>query len=191
MAEVYLYGPTITGRLLREIQPGALEAWANSAAVAASIRARAGLASPDLHRAATWYSTSSSLRGDDNGRGEHWVAEMLAVQEDPGITESDGLRGPEPWIWPLRQAPAASRRRGRRRPTEVDPRIPSAQGGPPYPDGFYSQVAEVYLGLVALGRPPHPAIAEANGVNVSTTKRWIRRARELGLLPDAQQGKAG
>jgi len=64
---------------------------------------------------------------------------------------------------------------------------------PPRPDSFYEKVGEVYSALAASGsRRPAQDIADANGIpRVTTVHRWIREARDRGLLPDGQPGKAG
>lgn len=62
---------------------------------------------------------------------------------------------------------------------------------PKYPDGFYERVAELYRRLVAAGEQPAPRLADANGVAVTTTHRWIRECRRRGFLPPGQTGRAG
>lgn len=59
-----------------------------------------------------------------------------------------------------------------------------------YPDTFYAQVAELYRALVANGERPAPAIAEANGVPVTTVHAWVKEARARGILAPARKGGA-
>lgn len=66
--------------------------------------------------------------------------------------------------------------------------VPSAR---PYPDSFYEQVSNVYIQLVMAGKPPAPAIAEANDVLVTRAHGWVREARKRGFLPTATPGKMG
>lgn len=56
------------------------------------------------------------------------------------------------------------------------------------PDEHYAQVAEVYDEALDGGDPPTVSVAEAFAVPYSTAARWIRRARQLGLLPPATNG---
>jgi hypothetical protein len=59
-------------------------------------------------------------------------------------------------------------------------------------DAFYSRVASAYSSEVSRGnRKPAVAIAEANGVPVTTVHRWIKEARRRGVLAKGEQGKAG
>lgn len=68
---------------------------------------------------------------------------------------------------------------------------PFAPGLPERGDWFYKAVAEAYEDLHRITTAPTTAIAEAKGVPVSTSKRWVREARARGFLPPARQGKAG
>jgi hypothetical protein len=65
--------------------------------------------------------------------------------------------------------------------------IPNARR---YPDGFYEKVARLYLALVANGRRPAPALADANRVPVTTVHRWIKEARARRFLPPARKAGA-
>lgn len=58
-------------------------------------------------------------------------------------------------------------------------------GGYRKPDGFYRQVADLYLHLAAISARPAYDLAEANGTPVATVHRWIReaKARKILLLP--------
>lgn len=76
-----------------------------------------------------------------------------------------------------------------RPPTKREMRF-SIPKGRKYPDRFYVAVALVYRQLVANGIRPGPALAEANGVPVSTVHRWIKEARSRGLLAPARKGGA-
>ena len=60
-----------------------------------------------------------------------------------------------------------------------------------YGDDFYVRVAHVYGLLAERGRPPAPAIAEANDVPVTTARRWVREARIRGFLAPGRPGKVG
>jgi hypothetical protein len=50
------------------------------------------------------------------------------------------------------------------------------------PDKFYSQVAEIYLEQASISDRPARDIAEANGLPVTTVHRWLKEARNRGLL---------
>ena len=59
-------------------------------------------------------------------------------------------------------------------------------------DGFYRTVAELYRWCIGNSvRNPAIAIAEANGVPVTTVHGWIRDARRKEFLPAARRGKVG
>lgn len=60
-----------------------------------------------------------------------------------------------------------------------------------YPDEFYEKVAGVYSMLISRREHPAAAIAEANGIPVSTVHRWIKEARRRGILPPGRKGRAG
>jgi transposase-like protein len=60
-----------------------------------------------------------------------------------------------------------------------------------HPDDFYRHVAAAYLSLAQASSRPAAELAEANGVPVSTTHRWIKEARHRGFLPPGRPGKAG
>jgi len=59
------------------------------------------------------------------------------------------------------------------------------------PDSFYAEVADRFMQLIVFGEDsPAEQIANANpGVNVSTVHRWIKEARNRGLLPAAPRGE--
>jgi hypothetical protein len=51
------------------------------------------------------------------------------------------------------------------------------------PDKFYAHVAEVYLAQASISDRPAKDLAEANdGLPVSTVHRWLKEARNRGLL---------
>lgn len=61
----------------------------------------------------------------------------------------------------------------------------------PYPDEFYSEVADAYTATAAQSRRPAADIAAAAGVPVKTVHSWIAEARRRGHLPPGRPGKAG
>ena len=71
---------------------------------------------------------------------------------------------------------------------EVPPRLTRPDGKDP--DAFYRAVAETYRYEVTRSHRPAAVIAESVGVPVGTARRWINRARELGLLEKGQKGRA-
>jgi hypothetical protein len=73
-------------------------------------------------------------------------------------------------------------------PTVGRLRVPKAR---PYPDGFYSDVADAYTDLAAARRDPTATIAERSKVPLSAAQRWVRVAREKQFLPPPQHGKRG
>jgi hypothetical protein len=58
------------------------------------------------------------------------------------------------------------------------------------PDDFYAKVAELYTWLAGPGGSRRPAvdIANDNDVPVSTVHRWLREARQRGLMGAGQRG---
>jgi hypothetical protein len=60
-----------------------------------------------------------------------------------------------------------------------------------YPDRFYEAVAAAYHTLAPVTPKPVVALAEANGVPVTTAQRWVREARVRGMLPPGRQGTSG
>lgn len=73
------------------------------------------------------------------------------------------------------------------------PRILEIPNAKPRPDEFYEQVAELYAWLAGPGGSRKPAvdIANDNDVPASTVHRWVREARNRGLLSPGQRGAAG
>lgn len=55
----------------------------------------------------------------------------------------------------------------------------------------YQGVAMRYKELAAKGESPAKVIANEQGFNQNTVRGWIRRCRELELLPPAEAGRAG
>lgn len=58
-------------------------------------------------------------------------------------------------------------------------------------DEFYAEVAAVYASLVSETHQPVAVIAEKNQVARVTAHRWVKQARDRGLLPPGRPGKAG
>lgn len=58
------------------------------------------------------------------------------------------------------------------------------------PPSFYRQVAQAYRHYIKHSSRPAVDIATEAGVPVSTARRWINHARELGLLEKGQRGRA-
>jgi len=56
---------------------------------------------------------------------------------------------------------------------------------------FYRGIAEEYRGLLERGERPTTGIARAHGVGRSTASRWVRDARDRGLLGEALPRRAG
>lgn len=59
------------------------------------------------------------------------------------------------------------------------------------PAEFYAEVAAIYAGLVAHTHQPVAVIASANNVPRTTAHRWVKEARNRGMLPPGRPGKAG
>lgn len=175
LTELYL-GPTaISAQVLRSIPVGRLEAWANEADLAASIRAKLLVPAPDLAAAVSYYGTSFGGQADDTA----WPVRMLRSQL-PGDRHYQsvpkvGAAGADAPV------PRVGASAGRLRP-------PAAR---PYPDAFYRQVAAAYGRLAGQVHNPTATIAERSGVPLSAAQRWVRVAREKQFLPPPQHGKRG
>lgn len=78
-------------------------------------------------------------------------------------------------------------------PTLAVSRIAQATGGRSQgrPDGFYREVADVYLDLAQGSPRPARDLADRHGVPVSTAHRWVKEARRRGFLPPGRPGKSG
>ena len=63
--------------------------------------------------------------------------------------------------------------------------------GSPLTEEDLAKVAEIYRTAVAHGDPPDEAIAHAMHASRSTAARWVRKARDVGLLGDAVPGRSG
>lgn len=175
LAEVHVAGDFATGYVFRWLAENVttLEAWFNSD-WNETIRERLDLPGPDLETAISHYATTwgSAAIGSD-GRGKHWVAEMVLSQ-----------LGATP------QAPRAVDRQHRTARPVTTAVLPEPQRvGHAYPDEFYARYAAVYTSLIAAGRRPHPAIAAANNIPVTTSYRWSREATKRGYLASRGQGR--
>jgi len=61
-----------------------------------------------------------------------------------------------------------------------------------HPNNHYKMVAELYVQYLGQGnRAPVKHIAEKLHYSPATVSGWITKARELGYLPPARQGKPG
>lgn len=59
-------------------------------------------------------------------------------------------------------------------------------------DDFYREVGRWYATAVTLGQRPAKSIADATGRPVTTVHRWIREARQRGVMPpSAGKGRTG
>jgi hypothetical protein len=175
ITELYMEGG-LSNYQLAALGLAQLRTLLNTPSMRGEIEKRIDLPAPLLRVAASHYATNwGGAAFDDEGRGMHWAAEMWASQlPDSGVA----------------QATSAKDRRGRPVRLEPPPTVTAKSGRKP--DSFYESVGAAYLDFVSRGEPPAPAIARSSGVPVTTVHRWIRRARELGLLPAARgRGRAG
>ena len=132
------------------------------------------------------------------------IPQLEALWNDPGrrfvasIANATTLvsRLPPEEIQSLRKYPESVRRMVRRSAAQAFAGLPTKSKlrlevpeSHRYPDEFYKRVAALYRALVAAGRRPAPAIAEANDVPVTTVHAWVKEARRRGFL--AQARKAG
>lgn len=161
-------------RTLGRLPVSSLEAWANDPAdeLGRNIRSRLDVPGPLLTVAASYYATTFGDQAPAT-----WVRDMLWSQiSDPAAPPS---------VKPTRAL------KGRPMPSDpVDAKLvpPSTK---PYPLEFFEDVANVYSALALRYRDPNAQIADRNETPRSTVERWVKRCRELDLLPPAQQGKRG
>jgi hypothetical protein len=114
------------------------------------------------------------------------VTRIVAAVNRPGIAEqlrpllgpanmiqSRGTPGSGYWVYTL---PPRQKVRLRPKLRVKDP------GTRRKPDKFYAQVAEVYLAQASISDRPAKDLAEANGLPVTTVHRWLKEARNRGLL---------
>lgn len=147
-----------------------LEAWANSDG-AEYIRARINVPGPLLTVAASHYATTFGSAGNSN-----WVSDMMHSQlPGSGVpTVSTAKRRPMSQI----------------STNDISAKLDVPEDRP-YGLEFFEDVAALYSELAYRTRKPVAQIADENGVPLSTAQRWIRRCRELELLPPAHHGKRG
>lgn len=72
------------------------------------------------------------------------------------------------------------------------PDAPRKRGPKGHGSEFYEEIAKEYLAIRKKGiESPDKAIARDRGVNRNTVAGWIRKCRQLGLLPPGRPGRAG
>ncbi len=164
---VDLFLPALTGVLdanvLRRVPLGRIEAWVNADShIAATIRL--ATYGPDLRTAISYYGTTV-------GTEDSWPADMLRRHRLP------------PRVDPLAEPIKV---KSVRPDLRLD--VPASR---PFGDDFYRALAEVWQAAVKVYRSPAGAVSDANtDVSVSQVHRWVKVARERGLLNAGHPGKA-
>jgi hypothetical protein len=133
-------------------------------------------------------------RREDAWLGSHTVVSDVLISGDPAV-HSEDLRGiPLGRIERLYRANwdtiATTGRVSEPHPEQ----LPQPIGRPVKGEDqvpFANRVANAYRFYAARTPKPALAIAQAEGAPVGTVRRWIREARELGVLEKGTQGKAG
>jgi hypothetical protein len=116
---------------------------------------------------------------------EDVLAEMSARGElFPEVTEMDAAL--ESY---LNRSKPSLRRQGRPRRTSTRKSLTRPDGTDP--EGFSRRVAEAYNDALLTTSAPAPVLAAEAHVPVTTVHRWIREARQRGLLAPARKGRAG
>lgn len=123
----------------------------------------------------------------DGGVGTDTVRSLPLGRFD-AIANGEGARVLRQWM--DRSDPDLRRRLDPDRPAIPEMKLDVPAGGN-YGDDFYRQVARIYRSASVRVRAPAMALAEANGVPVTTARRWIKEARARGFLPAGRAGKAG
>ncbi|MDQ3465980.1 MAG: hypothetical protein M3500_15110 [Actinomycetota bacterium] len=107
---------------------------------------------------------------------ETWIEDLFAVVSQRIVSEKDGIVSTVSGESPLRMAEAAKvvqRARSASRQVITEETI--------------REVARVYRANAT--RRPTQAVAKAFGVQHRTASKYVRRARDLGLLPETTAGK--
>jgi hypothetical protein len=94
----------------------------------------------------------------------------------------------ETWTPPAFDTPARAQLLDRVKYVPAPITVPDAR---PYPPEFYKEIADRYMALVSETNRPAVVIALAADVPVSTSRAWIKRAREQGYLPAGRKGARG
>jgi hypothetical protein len=107
------------------------------------------------------------------------------------VRDAAPLEPPPPVAWGLFVEPADVLPDGTVAPVPdlVGERQPPRPGRPPTPDDFYRKVANVVRAAQANGRPVQKAVAHEFGVSERQAARYIRKARELDLIPPLESGR--
>jgi len=170
VVETYLDTPQgLDTDTLRQIPLGAIEATANSPQLARWLEVRSEYPGLGFRDVAGHYDTLLFNAPD---------AQWLALH---GVDGDGGRALPARRINRLRQ----------RRPAEApDATLPKPTGRD-YGDGFYESVGTTYTEVCRVESAPAKVIADANGVPVTTARRWIKEARRRGFLAPGTAGKVG
>lgn len=153
----------------------------------------------ELEGGGYFVEVTAHVGGDDWIRVSRLAVEHLAA--DAPLTATHLREVPLGQIERLLNLPQ-NRRRIINAPSEQDLhdwKIPSPSPpgklrkpkGHRFPHTFYRHVARTYLDAIDRGQPPVQRIAAEAKVPVPTAARWVARARELGELGTAPEGRAG
>jgi hypothetical protein len=124
--------------------------------------------------------TATSIRAPNIGRMLRDApvvnARMVYANSEPA--------NPAAWIRRRLEAATEARERGEEDPVRAAFRPRRQREAIPMDDHSLVNVAERYNAAVGLGQPPTSAIQKAYNVSRSTASRWVRRARDLGLIAE-------
>jgi len=167
--ELYLKADDgLNAQSLRRIPLGRIEAWVNGdATLATYVRGLLGAVSPDIAMAVSNYATTYGRT-----RLGQLVEPTLTLQAD--AFEPPVLDYNAPDLLEL---------------ARLD--VPGGITNAPKGTQFYQQVAYAYRQVLPMTSAPAKAIADANGIPITTVHRWIRQCRAEGHLGRATRGKAG
>lgn len=92
--------------------------------------------------------------------------------------------------WPISAGPAGGNPEWLLPPERIAQHAPTlvldaAVGVRRKPTEFWTQVADAFLFLSAVGQAPAKRLAEENKVPVTTVHRWVKEARSQGVMPHA------
>jgi hypothetical protein len=165
---------------LRDLPLSAIETAINTE-LADHVRKRINLPAPDLATLASYYDTSFG-NYQRQIADRNWVVISFASQFSAEQREHAGL----PKI-------AHALRRDRKSfirevDSEYQLSAPPAHG---LTDEFLQQVARAYTAAMMRGERPNVAIARQLGYPLKTVQRWVYTARQRGIMPRGNKGKAG
>jgi hypothetical protein len=127
--------------------------------------------------------TATSIRAPNIGRmlrDAPVVNARISSDSEPAKPEEDWAY----WVRRRLEAATEARERGEEDPVRAAFRPRRQREAIPMDDHRLVEMAKKYNAAVGLGQAPTSAIQKAYDVSRSTASRWVRRARDLGLIAE-------